>query len=734
MQTVDHKDILTRFKNGDLGREQAAALLTGAHPDSAARHAPLTTAVAPPRAAVSQPPPARALTTAPAGGGPPLPADGYAITALHGRFPDADGLDAFWHTAVLGGRDAGRRTSGSPGGAGAGAGDFDAVFFGLTPQDAAVMDPQERLLLEVLWQTLETAGCTGARLDTLTAADGEPRAVGVYVAHDPLGRAAVAQAPAGDAPAAGAGVTLPARLSTLLDLRGPGHCVGGGGAAFLVALHQALSALRAGECGAALVGAVGLQPGPARRHPQGAEGGQGVGAVLLRPLAAALAAGDTVHAVVRATAVAHPGRRAREAAADRLARRALAAAGVTAAGVGLRETETTVAATTGDTGAATGLAALVRAVLQLRHGTLLPAPGDSSAAPWARPHDQSGRELPRRATVAVRPTAGSPAAHVLLEEPPRRGPEPIASGPAGPAAASGELVLLSAPTPEHLAATARLLADRVLPADAVEHGTQDGRRLLAALARELRLGRAMRDCRLAVVARDTGELGAALRAFAEDQAGAGDQDRADDRAGAGDRDGVGGLDGAGDRAGAGGLDGADDRAGAEDRDGAGDGDRAEDRDGAGDGDGAEDRDGAGGRDGAEDRDGAGGRDGAGDGDRAEDRAGAGDGDRAEDRDGADDRAGAGAGGARGSVRCADLRGAQGPGVLFGELPETRAYLAALWRGRRLDALARLWLAGVDVSAADTAGAAPVLALPTSALLRRPLREAGCPATDGPTPS
>lgn len=608
METMDHRDILTRFKNGDLGREQAAALLTGAHPGPAAGDAPLTTAVAQPRAAVSQPPPARALTTAPAGGGPPAPVDGYAITALHGRFPDADGLDAFWHTAVLGGRDAGRRTGGSLGGVD----DFDAVFFGLTPQDAALMDPQERILLEVLWQTLETAGCTGARLDTLTAADGEPRAVGVYVAHGPVGPAVVAHEPAGDAPvAAGTGVGLPARLSTLLDLRGPGHCVGDGGAAFLVALHQALSALRAGECGAALVGAVDLRLDPARRHP---EGGEGVGAVLLRPLAAARAAGDTVHAVVRATAVAHPGRRARDAAADRLARRTLAATGVTAAGVALRETEVTVAATTGGTGAATGLAALVRAVLQLRHGTLLPAPGDSSAVPWVRPHDESGRELPRRATVAVRPTAGSAAAHVLLEEPPRRGPEPIAAGPTGAAAASGELVLLSAPTPEHLAATARRLADRVLSADAVEDGTQDDRRLLAALARELRLGRAVRDCRLAVVVRDNGELAAALRAFA------------------------------------------------------------------------------------------------------------------------DDRDGAGAGGARGGVRCADLRGAQGPGVLSGELPETRAYLAALWRGRRLDALARLWLAGVDVTAADTAGAAPVLPLPTSALLRRPLREAGRPGTDGPTPS
>ncbi|XMA40096.1 hypothetical protein O1157_35250 [Streptomyces albogriseolus] len=240
--------------------------------------------------------------------------------------------------------------------------------------------------------------------------------------------------------------------------------------------------------------------------------------MLLRPLAAALAAGDTVHAVVRATAVAHPGHRAPDAAAGRLARRTLAAAGVTAAGVTLRETEATAAATTGATGAATGLAALVRAVLQLRHGTLLPAPGDSSAVPWARSYDdETGRERPRRATVAVHPGTGAAAAHVLLEEPPRRGPVP-APGPAGPAGAasgSGELVLLSAPTPEHLAATARRFADRALPSDGVTDGTRDDWPSVAALARELRLGRAVRDCRLAVVVRDTGELAAALRAFAD---------------------------------------------------------------------------------------------------------------------------------------------------------------------------------------------------------------------------
>ncbi|MFE0810134.1 beta-ketoacyl synthase N-terminal-like domain-containing protein [Streptomyces sp. NPDC058848] len=619
---MDHRDILTRFKNGVLGREQAAALLTGAAP--AAGDAPLTTAVTESRAAVSQPPSAPALTTAPAGGGLPAPADGYAISAVHGRFPDADGLDAFWRTAMLGGHGAGQEApvagERDPDGADerrpgrflGGVDEFDAVFFGLTPQDAALMDPQERVLLEVVWQTLETAGCTGARLGTLTAADGEPRSVGLYVAHGPVAHTSPAAGPP-PVPSAGCCAGLPARLSALLDLRGPGHCVGSGEASFLVALHQALSALRDGECAAALVGAVDLRLDPSRRH---AGSGEGVGAVLLRPLAAARAAGDTIHAVVRGTAVAHTGRRAPATADARLARRAMAAAGVEAVdgeavGVTVRETGATAAAAAGDTGAATGLVALVRAVLQLRHGTPLPAPGGSPAVPWVQPYDESGRELPRRAAVSVRATAGTAAVHVLLEEPPRLRP---GQRPAGPAAASEELVLLSAPTPEHLAATARRFADRSLPADGVQDGVPDGARELAALARELRTGRAVMDCRLAVVARDTGELAAALRAFADDPGSAATGDP------------------------------------------------------------------------------------------------------------------------RRGVRYADLRGAQGPGVLSHGLPETRAYLAALWRGRRLDALARLWLAGADVTAADTAGAVPVLPLPTTAMLRRPLRGVGPPTTDGPKTS
>lgn len=276
----------------------------------------------------------------------------YAITAVHGRFPYADGLDAFWRTAV-GGTGNGRRIEGAD--------EFDAEFFGLEPAAAALLDPQERLLLETVWQTLEHAGHTGARLDALTAADGEPRAVGVYVAHGPTAYAACRGA-------------LPGRLSALLDLRGPSQCVDSGASSFLGALHLALGALRDGECAAALVAAVDLRQ-------RDADAADCVGAVLVRPLEAARAAGDSVHAVIRASAVAHAGRAAPADADARLARRAQRAAGLDALDISLCESS----ASAGDAGAATGFTVLVRAVLQLTHGTLLPLPDGPDTTPGPGP-------------------------------------------------------------------------------------------------------------------------------------------------------------------------------------------------------------------------------------------------------------------------------------------------------------------------------------------------------------
>ncbi|MBO0516403.1 KS-MAT linker domain-containing protein, partial [Streptomyces beijiangensis] len=368
---------------------------------------------------------------------------------------------------------------------------------------------------------------------------------------------------------------------------------------FLGALHLALGALRGGECAAALVAAVALGADPARPDASPADG---VGAVLIRPLAAAQAAGDTVHAVVRASAVAHAGRAAPADADARLARRARAAADLDAADIGLCES----LAGAGDAGAATGFIALTRALLQLTHGTLLPVPGGPDTAPWPPPRDPQARELPRRAAVAVRGEGGS-AAHVILEEYPagrtgaRDGGERVGSarGP-GPA----ELILLSAPTPRHLAATARLFADRLTAAA----DGPDGPPGLAALASELRIGRAAMDCRLAVTVHGTDELADVLREFADTCPDA-PADAPADRSGH-----------------------------------------------------------------------------------------------------------------------ADLRGRRDAAPLVEELGETVAYLTALWRGRRLEALTRLWLAGVDVTRGEVTrgevhgahGPRPAVALPGTAMLRRPV--------------
>ncbi|WP_353947357.1 beta-ketoacyl synthase N-terminal-like domain-containing protein (plasmid) [Streptomyces sp. HUAS MG91] len=521
---MDTREILTRFKSGTLAREQAVTLLT-AHPGATDGEP----------APAPRPDPAPAPAPAP-DSTVPVP-DAYAITAVHGRFPYADDLDAYWRTALDGGAE--RRSASSP--------DperFDAAFFGIDPDTAARLAPQERVLLETVWRTLEDAGHVGARLDALITADGEPRSVGVYLAHGPLGAAC--------------GGALPGRLCDLLGLRGPGHCVDTGASSFLAALHLATAALRTGDCAAALVAAVDAAC---------------AGAVLVRPLAAARAAGDTVHAVVRGGALAHAGRAADADA--RLARRARAAADLGTADIAVCETPVE----SGAAGAATGFEALCRAVLQIGRGTLLPAPGRTAPAAWPRPRDPQGHPLPRRASVAVRGEHGA-AAHVILEEPPEHRPEAR-----GTAAAPGrpELILLSAPTPRHLAATARRFADRLgAPADALP--------ALADLATELRIGRAALPCRLALIVRTTGELAKELREFADGTA---------------------------------------------------------------------------------------------------------------------------------PEPSADLRGSGASGLLDPELPETAHYLAALRRGGRLAALARLWLAGVDVTRGEETHGRPAVPLPGSAMLPGP---------------
>ncbi|MEV3994014.1 polyketide synthase [Streptomyces sp. NPDC049837] len=581
---MDEREILTRFKAGTLERGLAVQLLAELE---AAPEEPAPAAV-PEAVAVPEPEPAPA--PAPVRGSE-SDADRFAVVGIAGRYPLAPDLRAYWQNLREGRDTSSDAPLGRPGGtplkAGErghfldGAAEFDADFFGLTADSARLMDPQERLFLETAWEALEDAGCTGARLDALTGPAGEPRGVGVFVGVSAADYALVAAegwARGEREMPAGGHWRLAGRLASLLGLSGPAQAVDAAEASALVAVHLAVGALRRGECAAAVAGGVELLLHPSRGR-RGA--GEGVGAVVLKPLTRALADGDHVHAVVRSTSAG-------------------TGDGATS-GAGLRETRETTARRVGDAGAATGLAALTAAVLQLRHGTLAPAQDGASAAPWPRPHDERGRELPRVAAVEVAGAGGGPlgARAVLEEYVPARRPE---AGHGAGRDERDELVLLSAPTPAHLAATAARLADR-LAAD------KGGRAALADVARALRTGRAARPCRLALVARDVPHLVGALRDFV--------------------RRGPDGL-----------------------------------ADGLADGTG---------------------------------------------------------------VRFVDLRAGGADPLGLGDAPETRDYLAALWRGGRVEQLTRLWLSGLDVDWAaleHRPGAdgtvPPLVPLPPSAFLRRPL--------------
>ncbi|MFE2218476.1 polyketide synthase [Streptomyces canus] len=579
---MDNREILIRFKDGTIDSRRAIALLRNNLPER-----PEPTRLRPPHPTAASAPPVAIEEEPPSG------PDGWAVIGMAGRYPQACDLDAFW-LRVLQPRDTrpdppkrrGAAGDSVPGHFIEHVDEFDPEFFGLTGEQAAMMDPQERLFLEVAWEALEGAGYTGARLDALIAADGEPRSVGVYAAISSADYAALVlkdQADDSGAPLANGHWRLPNRLSALLDLRGPSHSVDTAESSFLTAVHQALDALRSGECAAALVGAVDLRLHPSRQAP---DSGEGVGAVLLKPLAAARADGDTVHAVIRSSAVVHQGRHDLSAVEERLVRRSRAATGIATADITLRETAHSVARCVGDAGAATGIAALTRTVLQLRNAALAPDVPDAQALPWAPDTTADGTPLPRRASVTVRGSGGL-CAQLVVEENADRGRPGAARTTDGQ---EEELVLLSAPTPQHLAVTARRFAVWAAARhDAAQPGPE-----LADMARELRTGRGAMACRLAVTARDTTRLAAALRAFAADP-------------------------------------GAD----------------------------------------------------------------------------------------SGAVRSIDLRTGQTVSPLIGELPETRDYLTALWQGRRYEQLTRLWLCGVDVTAVAPPRT-PVLPVPTSPLIRRPL--------------
>ena len=201
---------------------------------------------------------------------------------------------------------------------------FDAEFFGVAPREAELMDPQQRLALEVSWEALEHAGFSPKSLA------GGDTAVLMGVNSDDYGKLIMEDLPGIEA-WTGIGTSLCGianRVSHLLDLRGPSVALDAACAASLVAIHQACQMLRAGETALALAGGVSALIGPGLTRvldeagataPDGrcktfdaaADGygrGEGAGVVVLKRLSDAQRDGDRVLAVVRGGAIAQDGR------------------------------------------------------------------------------------------------------------------------------------------------------------------------------------------------------------------------------------------------------------------------------------------------------------------------------------------------------------------------------------------------------------------------------------------
>ncbi|WP_425339329.1 beta-ketoacyl synthase N-terminal-like domain-containing protein, partial [Paenibacillus maysiensis] len=308
-----------------------------AEPASVSVAAPVQKVVAPVRAAVKEP-------TKQSG------ALDIAIIGLSGHYPQADDLEAFWNN-LREGRDSiteipKERWDHSPyydpnrskrgktyskwGGFVRDVDKFDPLFFNIAPREAEIMDPQERLFLQSVYEAMEDAGYTR---DTLVSGgeSGEERNVGVYVgvmyseyqlygAEETLRGRPMALS--------GNPSSIANRVSYFFNLHGPSLAVDTMCSSSLTAIHLACQSLEQGDCELAVAGGVNLSlhpnkylmlgqgkfassKGRCESFGEGGDGyvpGEGVGAVLLKPLAKALEDGDQIYGVIKGTAVNHGGK------------------------------------------------------------------------------------------------------------------------------------------------------------------------------------------------------------------------------------------------------------------------------------------------------------------------------------------------------------------------------------------------------------------------------------------
>jgi acyl transferase domain-containing protein/aryl carrier-like protein len=258
-------------------------------------------------------------------------ADAIAVIGMSGRFPGAATIGAMWRILAEGrsvlstppaDRAADWPATGKRCGFAPGVGEFDPLFFDISPREADDMDPRQRLLLEETWKALEDAGYGPAQL--------AGRCVGTFVGVEEGDYQRLAHRAEGGNPSITANHNgiLAGRIAYFLDLSGPALAVNTACSSGLVALHQACQSLRSGECDMAIVAAANLlltphgyremeeagmlsPDGTCRTFDTRANGmvpAEAAVVLVLKRMAPARADNDRIHALVVASGINSDGR------------------------------------------------------------------------------------------------------------------------------------------------------------------------------------------------------------------------------------------------------------------------------------------------------------------------------------------------------------------------------------------------------------------------------------------
>ena len=278
--------------------------------------------------------------------GPALRHD-IAIVGISGRYPGAKSIEDYWDNLRQGksciselpesrkklwGHDRSHAGSGlsvsSRGGYLDDIDCFDSLLFNISPLEARIMDPQERLFMEVVWECLENAGYTAENLPRSS------QRVGVFIGamwNDYQNQGASSNENTPLVLASSIHSSIANRISYFYDFDGPSVAINTSCSSAITAVHFACESIKRGECDAAVIGGVNLithpyhqellagldllsKDGECRPLGTGTTGwlpGEGVGAILLKPIEDAVRDRDHIHGVIKGTAIGHSGRTAR---------------------------------------------------------------------------------------------------------------------------------------------------------------------------------------------------------------------------------------------------------------------------------------------------------------------------------------------------------------------------------------------------------------------------------------